>query len=120
MSKRFFRKYRKVFFTVALISVLLVLSCIFVSATEVEDETGGFGTALEEFLSILVSGIKKLGSGIGSGVNTFVSDLFLELDASGNITGLSMFGGVAAIFGGVGLAIGLTTLIFNWVRSLGN
>lgn len=78
------------------------------------------GNILSEFVELLVSGITKLGEGIGTGVNNFVQDLFLEVAETGDIVGLSTFGGVAAIFGGIGLAVGLTTLIFNWIRSLGN
>jgi hypothetical protein len=75
---------------------------------------------LTEFIRLLVSGITELGTGIGTGVNNFVQDLFLEVGTDGAVEGLSTFGGVAAIFGGIGLAVGLTTLIFNWIRSLGN
>lgn len=78
------------------------------------------GNILTEFIQLLVSGITELGTGIGAGVNNFVQDLFLEVGESGAVEGLSTFGGVAAIFGGIGLAVGLTTLIFNWIRSLGN
>lgn len=75
---------------------------------------------LTEFLQLLVSGITELGKGIGAGVNEFVQDLFLKVGEGGAVTGLSTFGGVVAIFGGIGLAVGLTTLIFNWIRSIGN
>lgn len=75
---------------------------------------------LKEFIQLLVSGITELATGIGSGVNSFVSDLFLKVGDSGAVTGLSTFGGVVAIFGGIALATGITTLIFNWVRSIGN
>lgn len=78
------------------------------------------GNVLKEFVALLVDGITELGSGIGSGVNQFVEDLFLKMGEGGAVEGLSVFGGVAAVFGGVGLAVGLTTLIFNWIRSLGN
>lgn len=78
------------------------------------------GNVLTEFIGYLVDGITELGSGIGSGVNNFVQDLFLKVSAEGAVEGLSTFGGVAAVFGGIGLAVGLTTLIFNWIRSLGN
>lgn len=78
------------------------------------------GEVLGEFIDILVGGIGELGSGIGTGVNQFVTDLFLTVSETGDVTGLSTFGGVAAIFGGIGLAVGLTTLIFNWIRSIGN
>lgn len=78
------------------------------------------GDILSEFIQLLIGGIKDLATGIGSGVNGFVKDLFLEVDAQGAITGLSTFGGVIAIFGGIALAVGITTLIFNWIRSIGN
>lgn len=78
------------------------------------------GNILTEFIQLLVSGITELGKGIGSGVNNFVQDLFLKVNETGAVQGLSTFGGVAAIFGGISLAVGLTTLIFNWIRSLGN
>lgn len=78
------------------------------------------GDILSDFIQLLVGGIKDLATGIGSGVNGFVKDLFLELDAQGAITGLSPFGGIVAIFGGIALAVGITTLIFYWIRSIGN
>ena len=75
---------------------------------------------LTEFISLLVGGISELAGGIGSGIQQYVTDLFLTTGTDGAITGLSTFGGVVAIFGGIALAVGLTTLIFNWVRSIGN
>lgn len=75
---------------------------------------------LTEFIDLLVGGITNLATGIGSGVNGFVQDLFLRVSDSGAVEGLSTFGGVVAIFGGIGLAVGITTLIFNWIRSIGN
>lgn len=75
---------------------------------------------LQEFIELLVGGISNLASGIGSGVNGFVQDLFLTVGTDGAVTGLSTFGGVVAIFGGISLAVGITTLIFNWIRSIGN
>lgn len=75
---------------------------------------------LTEFIDLLVGGITNLATGIGSGVNGFVQDLFLRVSDAGAIEGLSTFGGVVAIFGGIGLAVGITTLIFNWIRSIGN
>lgn len=77
------------------------------------------GDVLNEFVETLVGGISGIAQGIGNGVNQFVGDLFLETNATG-VEGLSTFGGVIAVFGGIGLAIGLTTLIFNWIRSIGN
>ena len=78
------------------------------------------GDILSEFIQLLVGGIKDLATGVGSGVNGFVKDLFLEVDSTGAISGLSTFGSIVAIFGGIALAVGITTLIFNWIRSIGN
>lgn len=78
------------------------------------------GDILSEFIQLLVGGIKDLATGVGSGVNGFVKDLFLEVDSTGAISGLSTFGGIVAIFGGIALAVGITTLIFYWIRSIGN
>lgn len=78
------------------------------------------GDILSEFIQLLVGGIKDLATGVASGVNGFVKDLFLDVDSTGAISGLSTFGGIVAIFGGIALAVGITTLIFNWIRSIGN
>lgn len=78
------------------------------------------GEILKDFIQLLVGGVTDMATGIGTGVNGFVKDLFLEVDAQGAITGLSTFGGVIAIFGGIALAVGITTLIFHWIRSIGN
>lgn len=75
---------------------------------------------LIEFIELLVGGITNLATGIGSGVNEFVQDLFLRVSDTGAVEGLSTFGGVIAIFGGIGLATGITKLIFNWIRSIGH
>ena len=75
---------------------------------------------LKEFIQLLVGGIEEMASGIGSGVNAYVQDLFLAVSETGEVTGLSTFGAVVAIFGGIALAVTITTLIFNWVKSLGH
>lgn len=72
---------------------------------------------LSEIVQILVGGITQMASGIGSGLNTMVTSLFI--DNSGTTSTLSTFGGVVAIFGGIALAVGLTTLVTKWVMSLG-
>lgn len=78
-------------------------------------------SVLGDFIEILVSGIVSLGEGIASGVVAMTKALFLEVDAtSGQATGLSMFGGVVAIFAGLALAISITTRVYTWITSLGN
>lgn len=76
--------------------------------------------ALQELLELLGDGIVTLAEKIAAGANQMVTEAFLTTDATTHaVTGLSAFGGVVAIFGGVALAIGFTTLIFNWIMSLG-
>ena len=62
-------------------------------------------TALSEFVDILVGGIVDLAEGIASGVSTMAQALFLEVDSTTHaVTGLSVFGGIVAIFAGLALA----------------
>lgn len=80
-------------------------------------------TVLGEFIEILVSGIQQLATGIASGVVAMAKALFLEVSVSEGvetITGLSVFGGIVAIFAGLALAISITTRVYTWVTSLGN
>lgn len=73
---------------------------------------------LGEIVRILVGGLTDMASGIASGLNAMVSDLFIETSESGTQS-LSTFGGVVAIFAGISLAVGLTTLVTKWIMSLG-
>lgn len=80
-------------------------------------------TVLGEFIEILVSGIQQLATGIASGVVAMAKALFLEVSVNEGvetITGLSVFGGIVAIFAGLALAISITTRVYTWVTSLGN
>lgn len=72
---------------------------------------------LTEIVSILVGGIQGMASGIGSGLNQMATSLFI--DTTGNTQTLSVFGGLVAVFGGIALAVGLTTLVTKWIMSLG-
>lgn len=77
-------------------------------------------TVLQEFMSLLVGGIETLATGIASGIIAMVKGLFLEVDATTHaVTGLSVFGGVVAIFCSIALAVGITTRVYLWVTSLG-
>ncbi len=73
---------------------------------------------LTEIISLLVAGISGIASGIGEGLTTLVSNIFLTT-SDGGVTGLSTFGGVIVVFAGVSLAIGLSRWVVNWVTSLG-
>ena len=77
--------------------------------------------ALSEFVQILVGGISDLASGIAQGVSSMAQELFLATDATTHaVTGLSVFGGIVAIFAGLALAVGITTKVYTWITSLGN
>lgn len=73
---------------------------------------------LQEIISLLVSGITQLASGLGSGIKALVTDIFL--DTSGSTTQLSTFGGIIVVFSGVSLAIGLSRWVINFLTSWGN
>lgn len=72
---------------------------------------------LTEIISLLVGGITGIASGLGTGIQSLVSSLFI--DSTGSAMALSTFGGMVAIFAGIGLAVGLSRLIFNWLITLG-
>ena len=77
--------------------------------------------ALQEFVNILVGAISDLGTGIATGVSTMAQELFLETDATTHaVSGLSVFGGIVAIFAGLALAVGITSRVYYWIVSLGN
>ena len=73
---------------------------------------------LQEIVSLLVSGITQIASGIGSGLQTLVSSIFL--DTTSSTTKLSTFGGIIVVFAGIALAIGLSRWVVNWLTSFGN
>lgn len=78
---------------------------------------------LQEFVTILVGGISQLASGIAAGIVAMAKALFLNVatvEGVETVTGLSIFGGLVAIFAGLALAIGITTRVYTWVTSLGN
>lgn len=76
-------------------------------------------SALTEFIGLLTQGIASIASGVGAGLQELVTKVFLTTSEQGVVTGLSAFGGVIAIFGGISLAIGLCTLVVKWVMSIG-
>lgn len=75
---------------------------------------------MQELISLMTSGITQLATGIGSGLNEMVTSAFLTgAGTTESPYALSAFGGVIAIFAGIALAVGLTTLVTRWVMSLG-
>lgn len=73
---------------------------------------------LQEIITLLVSGISQMATGIGSGLKSLIESIFL--DTSGTTPALSTFGGVIVVFAGVALAIGLSRWVVNWLTSFGN
>ena len=72
---------------------------------------------LTEIIQLLTGGITGIASGVGQGLQSLVTSIFI--DSSGTTQSLSVFGGVIVIFAGVSLAIGLCPLIFHWLTSMG-
>ena len=75
---------------------------------------------LSEIITLLVSGVQQIASGIGTGLTALVQAIFLETDATTGSQSLSVFGGMIVVFAGVALAIGLCRWVVNWLTSLGN
>lgn len=76
------------------------------------------GAVLTEIITLLTSGITEMAKGIGGGLTSLVTSIFLDTASDG--TKLSVFGGVIIIFAGISLAVGLSRWVVNWVTSLGN
>lgn len=75
---------------------------------------------LTEIISLLVGGITGLAQGIGTGVSTLVTDIFLTGEGTqASPYALSVFGGVIAVFAGISLAVGLCRFVMNYLTSLG-
>ena len=75
---------------------------------------------LQEFVNILVGGLQSMATGIAGGVSAMAQALFLKVNAgTGAVEGLSVFGGIVAIFAGLALAVGITTRVYLWITRLG-
>lgn len=73
---------------------------------------------VSQVVQILVAGITQLGQGIGSGVNSFVTAL--AFTGTGSDQTLSIYFIMVLVMCGIGLAVGLTSKLFQWLSSLGN
>lgn len=73
---------------------------------------------LTEILTLLTSGITQFATGFGAGLKEMVTSIFL--DGSGDTQKLSIFGGLCVVFAGIGLAMGLSRWVLEWVSSFGN
>ena len=76
---------------------------------------------LHAIIEILVGGITGIAEGIGSGLTTLATSIFLTTTTSGGETSttLSTFAVLTIVFAGISLAIGLSRLVVRWVSSLG-
>lgn len=74
---------------------------------------------LTEIIALLVGGISGIATGIGEGLSKLVTEIFVTTSEAGAVTGLSVFGGLIAVFGGIALAVGLSRMVVGWVMSLG-
>lgn len=71
-------------------------------------------------IEILVAGISGIASGIGGGLQTLATAIFLTGEGTqASPYALSVFGGLICAFGGIALAVGLSRWVVNWVTSLG-
>lgn len=76
---------------------------------------------LQEIINLLVSGLSDMATGIGTGLNNLMKNIFL--DGEGNSTSpytLSIFGGVVVTMAGIALAIGLSRFVVTYISQLGH
>lgn len=69
---------------------------------------------LTNIIQILVGGITGIAEGIGAGLSTLATNIFLTSTGS-----LSVFGSLIVIFAGISLAMALCRWVVNFVTSLG-
>lgn len=72
---------------------------------------------LTEIIGILVGGISGVADGLGQGLSTLASSIFLT--GSGETQSLSVMGTLIVVFAGISLALGLARWVLNFVTSLG-
>lgn len=73
---------------------------------------------LQAIIEILVGGISGVATGIGSGLSTLATSIFLTGEGASQT--LSTFGVLIVCFAGISLAIGLCRWVVNFVTSLGS
>lgn len=74
-------------------------------------------SVMTEIIELLVGGIAGVAEGIGGGLQTLATSIFLE--GTGDSASLSVMGSLVVIFAGISLAIGLSRWVLNFVTSLG-
>lgn len=76
---------------------------------------------MQAVVEILVGGISGVATGIGEGLSTLATSIFLQTSGTGAeaTTSLSTFGVLIVVFAGISLAVGLCRWVVNFVTSLG-
>lgn len=75
---------------------------------------------LQEIIGVLVSGITNFAQGFGAGLQALVTDIFLTGEGTqASPYALSVTGTVIVVFAGIGLAMGLSRWVLNFITSLG-
>lgn len=75
---------------------------------------------LTAIIELLVGGITGIAKGIGQGLSTLVTDIFVTgAGTTESPYALTVFGTVVVVFAGIALAMGLCRLVVKWVSSLG-
>lgn len=80
------------------------------------------GTELiSEIISILVSGITGIATGVGAGLSELAEAIFFTTTTTGDSseTTLSVLGTCIIVFAGISLAMGLCRWVLNFFTSLG-
>lgn len=72
---------------------------------------------LGQIITILVGGITGVAEGIGGGLQSLATSIFL--DTTGETTTLSVMGTLIVVFAGISLALGLSRWVLGFVTSLG-
>lgn len=73
---------------------------------------------LAEIVELMTGGLTSMATGIGNGLNSLITNLFVQTSSSGAHS-LTTFGAVTIVFAGVALAIGLSRFVVNFVTKLG-
>ena len=75
---------------------------------------------LTAIIELLVGGITGIAKGIGQGLSTLVTDIFVTgAGTTESPYALTVFGTVVVVFAGIALAMGLCRLVVKWISSLG-
>ena len=72
---------------------------------------------MTEIITLLTGGITGVAEGIGGGLQSLATSIFL--DGTGDTQKLSVMGTLIVIFAGISLALGLSRWVLNFVTSLG-